>query len=153
MTFSRRWAVALGILLLASLSANLFFIGGETRRWLGPDREARAHKRSEMRFQNFLETMPPEARPVIERVFGERRPAFQERIARIREARREVGEILAREPLDVAALDRALGQVRTLSDDIQVLVHENMREAAQQLPPSARVALAERWQQRGRSQP
>lgn len=112
------WALAL------SLGLNVFVLGFESARWF----QRRAHSGEHAwTMQRPMHGRSPELKAERERLF---------------EARRHVGEALAREPLERAQLEQAFAALREETSRGQKLLHERLIERAQNMSAEERRAFA-----------
>jgi Spy/CpxP family protein refolding chaperone len=132
MTFTGRTGTALLTALIVSVCVNLLLagvmLGG---RWHGPG--------------PWWKDIPEEARPVMKQAFEAHKAEFDARRDAVRQARQKVADILKADPIDQAALDRALAELSQHSQSIRELGNAMMVEVAKQLSPELRAQMADRW--------
>jgi Spy/CpxP family protein refolding chaperone len=132
MTFTGRTGTALLAALIVSVCVNLLLagvmVGG---RWHhgGP----------------WWREVPEEARPIMKQAFESHKAEFNARRDAIRQARQKVADILKADPIDQAALDRALAELSQQNQSISELGNTMMIEVAKQLPPELRAQMADSW--------
>lgn len=125
------WTHRLTLLLAVSIALNLLLagilVGAQwSRRGPGP---SRSFERGARFPGNLEQSLEPHRRALSER----RRGASQ--------ARAEARTLLQREPLDRAALERALARLRSETQGSQAIVHRALVEAAVAAPPERRREL------------
>lgn len=151
----RPWVL---IVLIVSLGLNLFLGGLMAGHWFSgpphPPRAAQGERGAAGEpgriLQRMASTLPPEHRPAFEAAIAKHRDRVAQAASQSREAREQVREILRKDPLDRAALDRAFEAVRTSNIALQTEIQMTIAEAAADLPASARQRLTE-WRAHGRA--
>ena len=118
------WGLAL------SLALNLFLLGFGSARWLRHDAHG-AEGRG-----------PGHPHRELPRLLGPPTPELRAQHRTLHEARREVGEVLAREPYQRAELEAALLRLRQTTARSQELLHQHLIERASALSPEERRAFA-----------
>ena len=141
------------ILLIGSLGLNVFLGGLLAGHWVAGLSEPRAMAFGQPRgpgappgrmiTDRMAAALPADDRPRFEAIMAKHRPAVTEAAARFHEARDKVRDVLAKEPFDPAALDRAFAEQRERNTALQVAIQTSIAEAASNLPPEARQRLAD----------
>ena len=134
---SRRLALLLAASVLLNVFALAFLIGRYSARHHPADHPAASdHDPSD-------HDPGDHGRATMRRLWRERREVLGPHHRRLREARLGVREALATEPLDRAALDAALAELRAATSASQEALHGVIVDAAPALPAAERVPLAE----------
>jgi uncharacterized membrane protein len=132
MTFTGRKGTALLVALIVSVCVNLLLagvmVGG---RWHGGG--------------PWWMNVPEEARPIMKQAFEANKAEFDARRDAVRQARQKVADILKADPIDQAALDKALADLSQKSEAIRALGNTMMVEVAKQLSPEIRAQMADSW--------
>jgi uncharacterized membrane protein len=132
----RRNLLAVGLLL--SLGLNLFLGALMVGRWMrheGP--EARLFGK----FERVLDRLPEADREPFRRLLDLYRPSLESEFEKLRAAKIRIGDLLAAQPLDEAALRAALNDAQRGSLAIQDRSQLLVLEAAHGLPPADRRDL------------
>lgn len=132
-----RLTLRLGLVL--SLALNLFLAAALAAPHVlppppGRDREARIVER-------IVERLPAEDRPVFRDAHARHADKLKSEFQAWRQARADARAALAAEPLDAAALERALAESRRASEAIQATMHAVTLEAAPKMSPEGRRGL------------
>ena len=136
-----------GLWLTASLALNLFLAG----LWIGGFAADSGESPFEARFrpappvfsaQGILFALPEASREVARDILDEKSAQIRAAIEDLRAARRAVAATMAREPLDRAATNAALVELRGRTETVQSVLHGIVFEIAQDLDPADRERLA-----------
>lgn len=144
-TRSGKWLAAA---LTASLAINVFLGGLFVGRWMGPSPVLadRGPPRGERPVQAMIDRMAnaldAQDRAAFETVMDKHRPRLAATGAEFRDARRRTVELMSAEPLDAAALDMAMRQLRERNIEFQATIHTALLDAVAVLPPAARQKIA-----------
>ncbi len=132
-----RWMI---VALVASVGLNLFLGGLMAGRLLksGGEREARMPPPVARLFDQLPET----ARESMQGAMRQRQGEMRQRMQSMRAARESVGEKLAAEPYDRAAVEVALAELRQRQVDMRGVFHGALAETAAGLPLDQRRQLA-----------
>ena len=138
----RRW---LGVGLVLSLALNAFFIGAAATDLIRFDKDGDGHKhggalRYELRW--LASRLPPDAMADIEAAVAADRPNARQHIARLHELRAELGDLLAAQTPDRAAIDGKLAAIRSELDAMLGSAQAATIDSLLKLPPDTRKALA-----------
>jgi uncharacterized membrane protein len=111
----RRW---LGVGLVLSLALNAFFIGAAATDFIRFDMDKGAHRRGVLRYelQWLSQRLPADAMSKVEAAVAAQRPDAQLHIQRLHALRAELGDLLAADPPDRAAIDAKLAAIRSELD-------------------------------------
>lgn len=118
--------------LAISLGLNLFLLGFGVARMFGPRHMAMAPEHEPGRMG------PGKAL----RFFGPHAPALRAQRGEVLQARTAVAQALTREPFDRDALAKALSDLRAVTAEGQLKLHEVLLETAEKLPQDEREKLA-----------
>lgn len=140
MTLSKPWAWGLGILLVLSVGINLFIVGFAWERWRSGWRGGGGPPFMSM----GVGELPREVRGELRQRFFEERGRYRDTIDQIREKRREIGEIIRAERLDVERLRARMAEMRQLSATLQERAQDATVEEISRLSPEQRAAIGER---------
>lgn len=136
-----------GLWLTASLALNLFLAG----LWIGGFAVDSGESPFEARFrpappvfsaQGILFALPEASREQARDLLDARSAEIRAAIEDLRAARRAVTATMAREPLDQAATNAALVELRGRTEFVQSVLHGIVFEIAQDLDPADRERLA-----------
>jgi uncharacterized membrane protein len=142
------WLIAL---LFVSLAANVFVGGIAAGRYFGEqravpavaERNAPAGERAvPAALRRMMEVVPPEDRPVFMSALAARRPQIAAASRELRAARERLRDLLAAEPLDRPALERAFETVRARSTEVQRVIQLAVADALEKLPAESRRRIA-----------
>ena len=147
----------LALLLFASVALNLFLGGLLLGRWHGPWhgwRMAGEHHRpgppgapgrGRMPVHEWLEqSLGEDAAPAVKAALARHQATMEATRAAFHQARRAVGEALAREPFDAAAYGQALQDLDGASAAMRGSVHAMMADLAPSLTAEQRQRIVER---------
>ncbi|MGK9167054.1 periplasmic heavy metal sensor [Inquilinus limosus] len=127
----RKTTLILAIALAASLCLNLFAGGAWLAgRWL--DRRVEAATASVMR------PYPPELRRDVLRRLLQDRAELRAAVEGLREARQRMFALMRADPLDRAALDAAMAEVRARTGALQTLLQSTLAAALTETPAEER---------------
>ncbi|WP_162146154.1 periplasmic heavy metal sensor [Inquilinus limosus] len=127
----RRTMLVLAIALAASLCLNLFAGGAWLAgRWL--DRRVEAVAASVMR------PYPPELRRDVLRRLLQDRAELRAAVAGLLEARQRMFALMRADPLDRAALEEAMAEVRTRTGALQALLQSALADSLMETPAEER---------------
>ena len=166
-----RWRKAVAPLLVASLMANLFLIGGVVGARFAPDpapappveraaveraavdRAALERQASEPAaprpraaatpFRDAIAQLPVEERRIVNDGFAQRRQETRAARDRVTAARAKARDLMAADPLDAAALSAALAEMRAASAALQTITHMVMLDIGPRLGAETRRKLAD----------
>lgn len=93
--------------------------------------------------QRMFASLPDDQRPILESAFAAQRPKLAAASQAAREAREKVRVILNADTLDPAALDRAFADLRARTEEVQLVMHAAIANAAARMSPEGRKRLAE----------
>ncbi len=136
-----------GLWLTASLALNLFLAG----LWIGGFASDSGKSPFEARFrgpppvfsaQGILFALPEANREEARDILDARSAQIRASIENLRDARRAVAAVMARDPLDQAATNAALVELRGRTETVQSVLHGIVLEIAQDLDPADRERLA-----------
>lgn len=136
-----------GLWLTASLALNLFLAG----LWIGGFAADSGGSPFEARFrgppplfsaQGILFALPEASREQARDLLDAKSAEIRAAIEDLRAARRAVAGAMAREPLDQAATNAALVELRDRTGAVQSVLHGIVFEIAQDLDPADRERLA-----------
>lgn len=133
-TSRRRTTLILAIALAASLCLNLF-LGGAwlAGRWF--ERRAEANAASVMR------AYPPELRRDVLRRLLRDRSELRSAVGGLREARQRMVVVMRADPLDRAALDAAMAEVRSRTGALQALLQSALADTLAETPAEERARI------------
>ena len=92
----------------------------------------------------IAQSLPEDDRATARRAFRQLARELMQGFRAVRTARQDVLDALSTEPFDVAALDRALMELRSRTDAAQAIAHQALLAIGPDLSPEGRAALAER---------
>jgi len=145
MNIPKPWAIAILLLLTASLAGNLFAGGMLLGRKFGqPEAPAVGQL-----VRAFFETVPQDARPVVRRHFLAKAPAILGKVREIAQARRHVADLLSQPTLDETALASAFAEIRARTTELQEIAQNTLLSALKELPAEARAEWQVRWRDGG----
>lgn len=136
-----------GLWLTASLALNLFLAG----LWIGGFAADSGESPFEARFrapppvfsaQGILFALPEASREQARDLLDAKSSQIRAAIEDLRAARRAVAATMAREPLDQAATNAALVELRRRTETVQSVLHGLVFEIARDLDPADRERLA-----------
>lgn len=136
-----------GLWLTASLALNLFLAG----LWIGGFASDSGKSLFEARFrgpppvfsaQGILFALPEANREEARDILDARSAQIRASIENLRDARGAVAAVMARDPLDQAATNAALVELRGRTETVQSVLHGIVLEIAQDLDPADRERLA-----------
>ncbi len=136
-----------GFWLTASLALNVFLAGLWIGGFVGDSGEApfEARFRSAppvFSAQGILFALPEANREEARDILDARSAQIRASIEDLRDARRAVAAAMARDPLDQAATNAALAELRGRTETVQSVLHGIVLEIAQNLDPIDREHLA-----------
>ncbi len=132
----------LGVLLAASLGANLF-LGG----WLAGRATGEA-SRAKRNIDAIVAPLPEDKRALVRRELRAAMPQVRQHFKALREARARVAEELMKPEPDPAQLDRRFAEVRAQTTAIQGAYQQAFKRAAVSLTPQERRAVVESLKRR-----
>ena len=137
-----RTVKALAALLFVSVAANLAAGGYLLVRAFDDGRPPR--------FERVLregggERLSPPARAALEQAMTSMRPQMRAAGDEFGEARREVGEALATDPLDAARIDAAFARLRAATEASQTSMHGALSAAVAGMSAEERRHFIEHW--------
>lgn len=140
MTIRRGWAIALGLVLLASLAFNLF-IGG----LIAGARMNRSPETATAQMENraLWSRLSQEDRAIARDIARDRMRLGRAMARDYRTAMREIDDALRAEPFDAARFGAALDRVRALNEQRGRQEFEGLTQAAQRFSPEGRALIAE----------
>lgn len=129
-----------GLLLVASLALNAFFVGAIATDWLRlPSREAKGPLYFELR---WLEGRLPAADlAAVSAAVDAKRPETEAHIARLKQLRSDLAALAAAAEPDRAAIDAKLGEIRVELDLMLKGVQAAAVDALTKLSPAVRAGL------------
>jgi uncharacterized membrane protein len=135
---SRRWSIALLVVLVLTLALNFFGLGFLV---------VGAEHPSASRIARFaaiaaLGRAPGPLRHRVESELHADRGAIRDAIHAVRDARRSVREAMRADPFDQARLDTAFGTLRQRVGEMQELVHSAVGRAVAAAPAAERHQIA-----------
>ncbi len=136
----QRW---LQIGLVASLLLNAFLIGANATDMLRFRKDADHHNRSlryELRW--LASRLPPDAMAKIEAAIAAKRSDTQRHIDRLRQLRGDLGNLVAVEQPDRAAIDAKLAEIRAELSAMEGETQATTLDSLLALPPQTRAKLA-----------
>ena len=151
MTINGKWAVALLVVLVLSVCLNVFVAGLAFGRFAGgwpgpgPGPGPRPEAMVERGIDRFVSGLPHDARHQVRERLAAQRPEIAARFRAMRQARMEVAELLRADPVDRAAIEQALVEVRERTMQAQTLIQNTVLEAILELPADVRAAWEPRW--------
>ncbi len=147
MTIKGKWAVALLVVLVLSVCLNVFVAGLAFGRFAGgwPGPGARPEAMVERGIERFVSGLPHDARHQVRERLAAQRPEIAARFRAMRQARMRVADLLRDDPVDRAAIDQALVEVRQRTLEAQTLIQDTVLEAILELPAEVRAAWQPRW--------
>lgn len=145
-----RTVKALAALLFVSVAVNLAAGGYLLVRAFDEHRPPR--------FERVLtagggERLSPPARAALERAMISARPQMRAAWDEVGEARREVGEALAADPLDAARIDGAFARLRAATEASQTSMHGALATAVTGMNAEERRHFIEHWRHSRRGGP
>jgi len=130
----RRTTLILAIALAVSLCLNLFAGGAWLAgRWF--DRHVEATAASVMR------AYPPELRRDVLRRLLQDRAELRSAVGGLREARQRMVAVMRADPLDRAALDAAMAEVRSRTGALQALLQSALADTLAETPAEERARI------------
>jgi len=144
MTWTRTRVLAL--LLFLSVALNLFVAGmvvGQWDRWDGfKGHDGPRHGKSMSKVIKHVlgDDLPPEMRDLLK----QHEEAMRENFEESRESRREIRDVLVREPFDRDAYLEALDRMNAVHDRMRAETHSFMIEIMDRLTPKQRRKLVEK---------
>ena len=134
------------MILLASIAANLFFVGLITATLaFGPGRE---HGPPPPPIRHLVEAAGPEAQPAFERAMAKRRDEFRAASEAMHSARSDFRDLLAAETLGATELGLALEANQAARAQLRRAMNDVYLEVLPTLSLEARKAMAERRAER-----
>lgn len=134
----------LGVLLAASLGANVFFGGWLAGRLTG---EASQAKRN---LDAIVAPLPEDKRALVRKEVRSAMPEVRRNFQAMQAARAALAEELVKPDLDQAAIDRHFREVQTRTTAIQAGLQQAFKRAAVSLTPEERRAVIEALKRRPR---
>jgi uncharacterized membrane protein len=130
------------VILLVSLAVNLGLIGFLGGQWLTHGGHGGPPGISFNPHAAF-KTLPTEDEALVREIWQRHRPEFSRNFRQMRQARREVKDLLMTEPLDRQAIDLRQAQISGYRQEIDAIVGRTLLETAETLPPHRRRAFFE----------
>jgi uncharacterized membrane protein len=131
------------VALVASLILNAFLIGMLVVDAVRPHGRGRGDRMVTFELRRFADRLPDEAVEEVRAKLLPLRPNIEERFARFRAIREEIGRLAAEPTPDRAAIDERLAALRAESEAMQQELQTATYDAILELPPEARAQLAE----------
>ncbi len=138
-----------GLFLLLSLMTNLFLGGLVLGGWWQKQAEENAPPATRLPGLREITRLVPEKSEELSALFRTHRADMLDQARALRRAHRRVRALLAREPLDEAALEQALAETRRLREALHGQAHQVLIEVARELTPAQRQRLARARAHRG----
>lgn len=137
-----RWVL---LALLASLAVNMAVLGLAAGRFWAHRHDAHGHfaKRDDG-IRAIMRDLPEERREVVRALRQKQRTEIAPLREEVGRARQEVREVMAREPMDKAALAAALERVNAARAKLGESAAAGLVAIVEQLTPAERKALAKR---------
>ncbi len=145
----------LRLLVVASLALNLFLGGILAGGWIedwrrGPEARPGRPAPLHFRFGRIIEHLPPGDAKLAHALMGQHREAMRVQIQALRQARKEVREVLVAETFDRARFETALRALRSHASASRAAMHRATAELAEQISAEGRRALAQGMHRRRR---
>jgi len=135
----------LGVLLAASLGANLFLGGWLAGRLTGEGTQGLPGKRN---VEAMLAPLPEEKRALVRKELRAAMPQVRQHFKALQAARAALAEELAKAAPDQAELDRRFAEVRAQATAVQAAFQQAFKRAAVSLTPEERRAVIEALKRR-----
>lgn len=135
-------AKVLGVLLAASLGANLF-VGGWLAGWATG--EATQGRRN---LEAMVAPLPEDKRALVRKEVRGALPEVRRNFQAMQAARAALAEELAKPELDQAAIDRHFGEVQARTTAMQSALQQAFKRAAVSLTPEERRAVLQALKRR-----
>jgi uncharacterized membrane protein len=132
----------LGVLLAASLGANLFLGGWLAGRLTGEATQGRRN------LEAIVAPLPQDKRALVRKEVRGVMPEVRRNFQAMQAARAALAEELAKPELDQAAVDRHFGEVQARTTAIQSALQQAFKRAAVSLTPEERRAVIEALKRR-----
>ncbi len=141
--------------LVLSLSLNLIIFGAmAARMWYGFSfshmRAMHATGAMLSGARGLIRALPEERRARFREFYNQRRPRIEQSRRAVAEARRRLAEIIARDPFDQKAFDRALEKLQTAETRAHELIMSIRADLVRTFTPEERRAYARRLLHRSR---
>lgn len=154
MTIRGKWAASLVVVLVLSLALNLFVAGFAASRWHGPGRSGAI----EHMIGAFVTRMPRELRHLVRDELHDVKPELRREFGDLMQARQRMFSLMRAEPLDDAALEAAMSDVRRELNDVQAVGQQAVLAAIKRADPAVRAEILDhrhggwwrRWRGRDR---
>jgi uncharacterized membrane protein len=134
----------LGVLLAASLGANVFFGGWLAGRLTGEVSQAKRN------LDAIVAPLPEDKRALVRKELRAAMPQVRQHFKALQEARARVAEELVKPEPDPAQLDRRFAEVQAQTTAIQAAFQQAFKRAAVSLTPEERRAVIESLKRRPR---
>jgi uncharacterized membrane protein len=134
----------LGVLLAASLGANLFLGGWLAGRLTGETSQAKRN------LDAIVAPLPEDKRALVRKEVRSAMPEVRRNFQAMQAARAALAEELVKPELDQAALDRHFREVQARTTAIQAGLQQAFKRAATSLTPEERRAVIEALKRRPR---
>ena len=135
----------LSIALLLSLSANIglasFMAGHKAAGAPTPDA---SRPTASGAFADVIKSAPPEQRQALRKIVSQRRPELRQAVLALQDQRREVAAMVQTDPVDDAALQQALAELRARTTAAQEAGHQLLMDVVPHLTAEQRRDLIER---------
>lgn len=140
MTVRGPFALILVVLLVVSLAANFLILGFAAARYHDGDE----HDSIERIVTLGSRAFPRDLRHQIRRELGRHHPELREAVRDLDEAREDMFQQMANEPLDREALDEAFERVRRETDRLQRLGQSLVEDILEDASPESRAKIRPR---------
>lgn len=134
----------LGVLLAASLGANLFLGGWLAGRLAGEASQARRN------LDAIVAPLPEDKRALVRKEVRSALPEVRRNFQAMQAARAALADEFVKPQLDQAAIDRHFGEVQAHTTAIQAALQQAFKRAAVSLTPEERRAVIESLKRRPR---
>ncbi len=142
MARERRWIIGLGLALTLSLAANLLVAGVTISNRLDGHRPGFGGGVGGRNFEALFARLSPAARDQLSERFQALKPERQEDYRAIRKARAAIGQLIAAEPLDRAALEAQFAIIESRSAAMQQRLNRAFIDGVSALAPAERQRIA-----------
>lgn len=138
MRITGKWAIATLVVLVLSLSLNLFvagFVGSRVYQW-------RQGGMFNHMVGAYVGHFPKPLRQGLREEMFERRPEMANAMRELHRARQDMFEMMRSDRLDRAQLDAAMSKVRERTSDLQQIGQSAVLDAIANADPQVRAAIA-----------
>ena len=136
MTARRLW-----IVLILSLSANLFLGGLVAGKFIFDTKPPRHGPRLRLDMRNAMQVLQPTERAKAAQLWRLRRPEMRTKLRAVRQARRKLRRVLQAENTTQAQIDEAFAEVKKRGGEAQAVFQNVLRDIATALPADQRKAF------------